>query len=163
MNFILKMLQKPTLLLLFCLIELLSCCKSEVKVKYYANGQVHLIDSLDRHGLSRNFTYFRLDGTLKGKLPIQNEHIQGLVKWYDTRGILESTEVWAKGQKQGAITDYYPNGGVKCRKIMHGSTIVDTSRFYYPTGEEQQTLVRSATGRLIDFGVWHPNGLNEVV
>jgi hypothetical protein len=105
--------------------------------------------------------YFRPDGTLEQTYPIQNGHLQGVLKRYDAHGKLASTEVWANGHRQGVVTGYYPDGRVQFTKTMRDDIIVDTSRTYYPNGEEQQVLVRSATGRLIDFGAWHSNGLKD--
>ena len=155
------MLQYPIRPIFICLIALLSGCKHEIRTAYYADGQVQSVDSLDVNGLVRSRSYFRPDGTLERTVPVEQGHVQGLLRRHDAHGKLAATEEWAMGHQLGVATGYYPNGRVWFTKTMRDSTLVDTSRVFYPNGQEKQVIVRTPEGRRIDFAAWHPNGLTD--
>ncbi|WBA44384.1 toxin-antitoxin system YwqK family antitoxin [Hymenobacter canadensis] len=125
----------PIQLIFLCVIGLLSSCEPKVNRRYYPTGQLQYVDSLDRSGHVRSITLFRRDGTLESTSPLKNDSVHGIVKWYDEKGQLESTEVWDNGKKNGLVNEFYPNGVRKCLKVMRGNITVDTSNFYYPTGQ----------------------------
>lgn len=141
--------------------------KSGPRTKYFASGQVQIVEEFLDDGLVAMREYYENgqlrrmrdyfghgscllreyddSGLLLLDAEIQNERRHGWVRVYSSDGILYSVGQYAHGLPEGEFTVFWPNGHIK-RKL------------YYQQGRQIESVNYNQFGNILHMSTYHADG-----
>ncbi|WP_447637309.1 tetratricopeptide repeat protein [Flavobacterium microcysteis] len=108
--------------------------KQEEVVVYLKNNRPYLLGKEENGKKVGKYKLLNEDGNTVGELNLVNDELDGIQKYYDSKGQLTEEKNYSKGKAEGKRTKYYENGNIEFVESYKNDMLDGISTSYYVTG-----------------------------
>lgn len=108
-------------------------------IRFYESGKIFTIRHYDMDVLDGHSIVYRPNGTIHYEETHVSGKLNGIKRWYDMTGTLNTDEEWKDNIRTGKVIHYYPSGNVLSESYQING-VENGTRVIYEDNEEKKIV-----------------------